>query len=93
MSWPFSCPVSLRPKSIFCGLKLASRPMRREKNGSTWFPGSRAKSKKPEPSTKNSRFSGKKSGNRVRFTRRSSTSVSAKSVLTVKLARKPGVTL
>ena len=35
------------------------------------------------PSRKNVRFSGKNSGNRVRFVRRVSTSVSAKSVLTV----------
>ena len=35
------------------------------------------------PSRKNVRFSGKNSGKRVRFVRRVSTSVSAKSVLTV----------
>jgi hypothetical protein len=39
------------------------------------------------PSRKNVRFSGKKSGNRVRFVRRVSTSVSAKSVLIVTDAR------
>jgi len=39
------------------------------------------KLKTSEPSRKNIRFSGKKSGKRVRLMRRSSTSVSAKSIL------------
>ena len=39
------------------------------------------KLKVSEPSRKNIRFSGKNSGNRVRLMRRSSTSVSAKSML------------
>ena len=42
-----------------------------------------AASKIPAPSRKNVRFSGKKRGKRVRFTWRSSASVSAKSVFTV----------
>ena len=45
------------------------------------------------PCRKNSRFSGKRRGNRVRFTCRSSTSVSAKSVLMVRFARRLGVML
>ena len=57
--------------------------MRRLKYGSTsWFrPNPNAKMS--SPSRKNVRFSGKKSGNRVRLVRRVSTSVSAKSVFTV----------
>jgi hypothetical protein len=47
----------------------------------------------PAFSRKKSRFSGKNSGKRVRLMRRSSTSVSAKSVLTVKLAVRFGVIL
>ena len=41
-----------------------------------------------EPSRKNVRFSGKNNGKRVRFVRRVSTSVSAKSVLTVSEPRR-----
>ena len=41
------------------------------------------KAKIPSSWRKKSRFSGKNNGKRVRFTRRSSTSVSAKSVLNV----------
>ncbi len=46
----------------------------------------------PAPSWKNSRFSGKKRGNRSRFTCRSSTSDCAKSVRQVASAVKLGVT-
>ncbi len=46
----------------------------------------RAKPKMPRPSRKNSRFSGKNSGKRVRLTWRSSTSTCAKSVFQVKSA-------
>ena len=49
--------------------------------------------KKLAPSRKNSRFSGKNNGKRVRLVRRWSTSVSAKSVLMVKFALRAGVTL
>ena len=61
--------------------------MRREKKALL------AKSKKVAPSRKNPRFSGKNNGKRVRLTRRVSTSVSAKSVLTVPTARRLGVML
>ncbi|HEU5169946.1 MAG TPA: hypothetical protein VFU46_05385, partial [Gemmatimonadales bacterium] len=47
----------------------------------------KAKSKMSDPSRKKPRFSGKKSGNRVRLVRRASTSVSAKSVFRVTEAR------
>ena len=57
--------------------------MRRLKNGMTSWSRPRPNAKMSAPSRKNVRFSGKKSGNRVRLVRRVSTSVSAKSVLTV----------
>ena len=61
----------------------STSPMRRLKYGITsWF-SPRPNAKMSSPSRKNVRFSGKNSGNRVRFVRRVSTSVSAKSVLTV----------
>jgi hypothetical protein len=48
------------------------------------------KAKRFDPSRKNGRFSGKKRGNRVRLIWRVSTSVSAKSVLTVNTEPSPG---
>ena len=94
---PFACPVRtisapklvpperpliLPPARIGTSTSLSS-PIRRLKNGRTsaLVPG--AKSKMSAPCRKKVRFSGKNSGNRVRLVRRVSTSVSAKSVLTV----------
>jgi hypothetical protein len=77
------------PNRMRCGVPSSS-PMRREKNASASPVGN---SKKLDPSRKNSRFSGNRNGKRVRFIRRSSTSVSAKSVSTVKFALSAGVTL
>ena len=66
--------------------------MRRLKNGRMSVVLTRpATSNTPAPSRKNARFSGKKSGKRVRFTCRRSASVSAKSVLTVMAALRLGV--
>ena len=61
----------------------STRPTRRLKNGMTSSSSPRPKEKMSAPSRKNVRFSGKNSGKRVRLVRRVSTSVSAKSVLTV----------
>ena len=68
-----------------------SIPIRREKKGCGPLRG--AKVNTLEPSRKKSRRSGKRSGKRVRLTRRWSLSTSAKSVLTLKEARRLGVTL
>ena len=86
MSLRPACPVSLPPPTMGCGSPFTS-PTRREKNAVT------GKSKNVAPSRKNVRRSGKKIGNRVRFTRRRSTSVSAKSVFTVATPRSDGVML
>ena len=69
----------------------ALRPMRREKNGCGPLRG--AKLKTPEPSRKKARRSRKRWGKRVRLTRRSSLSTSAKSVLMEAEARRLGVML
>ncbi|MXX57378.1 MAG: hypothetical protein F4Z44_16630 [Gemmatimonadetes bacterium] len=66
-------------------------PIRREKNGVGPLRG--AKLNTPEPSRKKSRRSRKRCGNRVRLTRRSSLSTSAKSVLMLADARRLDVTL
>ena len=80
-----SRPVRRAPRSIGT-VAPPSSPMRREKKafiragsqGTLW---GGPNSKMPAFSRKKSRFSGKKRENRVRFTCRSSTSTSAKSVL------------
>jgi hypothetical protein len=64
--------------------------MRRLKNGIRSLPRS-ANWKIGASCRKKSRFSGKKSGKRVRLMRRWSTSVSAKSVLMVRAAPSPDV--
>ena len=90
---PFSRPTSLAPAMMGTSCPLR-RPIRRLKKGMRSLrslAGSPATSKIPAPSRKKVLFSGKKSGNRVRFTWRLSASVSAKSVLTVTEAFKPEV--
>ena len=74
------------------GCPMSDRPMRRLKNRSSirsvpWL----LTVNWPEFSRKKSRFSGKNSGNRVRFTCCSSTSACAKSVLTVTSSAEPGL--
>ena len=74
-------PLIFVPNRIGCS-RPETRPMRRLKNGIMSLPRPSPKLKMSEPSRKNVRVSGKKSGKRVRFVRRVSTSDSAKSVLT-----------
>ena len=86
-----SRPVILVPTRMGKISPCGPRPMRREKNGngSCMMP---PKLKMPASCRKNARFSGKNKGKRVRLTRRSSTSASAKSVFTVSAAVIEGVT-
>src|SRR5213592_578928 len=83
-------PVTRPPPRIETGWPRVSMPMRRVKNRSTAC-GVPAE-KMPAFSRKNGRFSGKKSGKRVRLVRCSSTSTCAKSVLYVRSSVRLGVT-
>ena len=92
MVHPRDLPVSLLPQRIGMTSRSADNPMRRlKKNLNSGTPPPGPKSKMLPPSTKNSRFSGNKTGKRVRFRTWASTSVSAKSVFTVKSAVKSEV--
>jgi hypothetical protein len=73
-------PVALRPARIGTSCP-STRPMRRLKKGKRLSPPRPTpKEKISAASRKNVRFSGKKSGKRVRLVWRASTSVSGKSV-------------
>ncbi len=86
-------PVSRAPPRIGTLPPLSERPIRRLKKRSTIRLKGVAEPMLNWPafSRKKSRFSGKKSGNRVRFTCSSSTSACAKSVLTVTSRFSPAV--
>ena len=75
-------PFSLAPANIGTALPLYN-PIRRLKKGIIFRLRPKPNSKMSAPSRKKARFSGKKSGKRVRLVCRVSTSVSAKSVLAV----------
>jgi hypothetical protein len=90
-------PVRRAPPMIGTGNPFSDRPMRRLKNRSVCTGADVNEAPVPivkrfEFSRKKSRFSGKKSPKRVRFTCCSSTSTCAKSVLTVTSRLSPAVT-
>ena len=87
-------PETLRPKRIGTSCPFSSPTVRLKKGirSGFWLP-SPATSKTPAPSKKKVLFSGRNSSKRVRLICRASTSVSAKSVLTVSEAVTPGVML
>ena len=85
---PASRPVSLAPARIGTSLP-PDRPIRLGKKSSADRDAPTVNV--PAFSRKNARFSGKKSGKRVRFTCWSSTSTWAKSVLTVRSSARPWV--
>ena len=88
---PPARPLTLAPTRNGTS-RPATSPIRREKKGISARLEPRPNSKMSDPSRKKARFSGKKRGKRVRFVCRTSTSVSAKSVLTVNDAIAPAPT-